>query len=150
MMRKTATNGRRRKLKANMPLPSDTVVFPIWKGRRGLVNAVICSILGLACAIGLLKFAERTVVVPKCTAYGQSRGMTYSGNALYTSMRYGAGKCIFKTKNGGVEDVSFEDATSLFTGLWLGLAFQLDLTIPTFILLLALLRSIPYFRASQR
>jgi len=133
-----------------MPLPSETGVFPIWKGRRGLVNAVICSTLGVACAIGLLKFAERLIVVPKCTAYGQSRSMTYSGNVLNTSMRYGAGKCIYKTKNGGVEDVSFEEATSLITGLWLGLAFQLDLTIPTFILLFALLRSIPYFRISRR
>ena len=133
-----------------MPLPSEPVVFPIWKGRRGLINTVICSILGLACAIGLLEFAERTVVVPKCTAYGLSRGMTYTDNTIYTSMRHGAGKCSFKTKGGGVENASFEEATSLITDLWLGFAFQLELTIPAFILLLALLRSIPYFRNSRR
>jgi hypothetical protein len=133
-----------------MSLPSEPVEFPIWRGRRGLINTVLCGILGLACAIGLAEFAERLVVVPECTAYGQSQGMTYSHYTIYTSSRHGSGVCSFRTKSGGVEDVSFEEATSLFTDLWLGVAFKLELTVPTFILLLALMRSIPYFRSARR
>jgi hypothetical protein len=133
-----------------MPLPDEPVEFPIWRGRRGLINTVLCCILGLACAIGLAQFAERMVVVPKCTAYGESRDITYSGYTIYTSMRHGAGACSFKTKRGGVEDVSLEEVTSLVTDLWLGIAFQLDLTVPAFILLFALMRSIPYFRSTRR
>lgn len=133
-----------------MPLPSEPVEFPIWRGRRGLINTVLCGILGLVCAIGLAEFAEHKVVVPKCTAYGENLGMTYSSYTIYTGGRHGTGQCSFKTKRGGTEDVSIEEATSLFTDLWLGIAFQLDLTIPVFILLFAIMRSIPYFKSAKK
>ena len=58
----TSTGDLRRKVKVIMPLQSEPVEFPIWRGCRGLINTVLCGILGIACAIGLAQFAEYMVV----------------------------------------------------------------------------------------
>jgi hypothetical protein len=133
-----------------MSLPSRPVEFPIWRGRRGLVNTAICGVLGFLIAFGLAEFVERSVVVPGCTAYGQSHGMTYLDYKIYTNSKHESGACIFRTAGGHVEDVSFREAISFFADLWLGIAFKLELTVPSFILLLGLARSIPYFIEARR
>ena len=124
--------------------------FPIWRGRRGLVNTAICGVLGFLIAFGLAEFVERTVVVPGCTGYGQSHGMTYLDYKIYTNSKHESGACIFRTAGGHVEDVSFREAISFFADLWLGIVFKLELTVPSFILLLGLARSIPYFLEARR
>lgn len=132
-----------------MDLPPEPVELPIWRGRRGLINTVICGALGLACGVGLAELAERRVVVPECTAYGERHGMRYTDYRVYTSGLHGSGVCSFKTGRGGVEDVSLEEATSWFTDFYLGIAFKLELTVPLFIVLFAVLRSLPHLRKAR-
>lgn len=117
------------------------VVLPIWKGRRGVMNTLICGILGVLCAFVLWQFAVRTAVNPACSAYGESHGMTYVDYKVYSSQRRASSACIFKTHRGGMQDVSLHEAASYFTDLWVGLAFSLEITVPAFILLFAIARS---------
>ena len=133
-----------------MPLPDRPVALPIWRGRRGLVNTAICGVLGLLLASGLAVLVDHTVVVPGCTAYGQSHGMMYLDYKVYTSAKQESGACIFRTAGEHIQDVSFREAISFFTDLWLGIAYNLQLTVPSFILLLGLARSIPYFIEARR
>ncbi|MDO8355291.1 MAG: hypothetical protein Q7U76_02730 [Nitrospirota bacterium] len=69
---------------------------------------------------------------------------------IYTNSKHESGACMFRTDDGHMEDVSFREALSFFADLWLGIAFKLELTVPSFILLLGLARSIPYFIEARR
>lgn len=131
-----------------MALPPEPVTFPIWRGRQGVINTAICGVLGLLCAAGLFFLAHRTVVTG-CTAYGQSHGLTYVDYTVYSSSRRNAGACQFRANGTRTNDVTFSEAMSWFTDLWLGIAFALEFTIPTFIVLIAVGRSLPYYRAAR-
>lgn len=76
--------------------------------------------------------------------------MTYMDYKIYTNSKHESGACMFRTDDGHMEDVSFREALSFFADLWLGIAFKLELTVPSFILLLGLARSIPYFIEARR
>jgi hypothetical protein len=57
--------------------PSDpSTELPIWKGRRGLINTAFCLALSLPCAFGLWFLAERTTIIPACSAYASAHGIT--------------------------------------------------------------------------
>lgn len=116
-----------------------SVVLPMWRGRRGVVNTLVCGVVGVLCAFALLRFAERAVVVPACTAYAKSHGLTYVDYKVYSSKRRASSACILRTSKGGTEDVSLPDAASTFTDLWVGVAFSLEFTTPALILLFAVL-----------
>lgn len=116
-----------------------SVVLPMWRGRRGVVNTIVCGVVGLFCAFAFLKFAERTAVVPACRAYATSHGLTYVDYTVYSSKRRASSACVFRTPKGGTEDVSLPDAASTFTDLWVGVAYSLEFTAPALILLFAVL-----------
>jgi magnesium-transporting ATPase (P-type) len=112
----------------------------IWKGRRGIVNVLICGVLGLVCAFLLFVYAERHVVMPACTAYGQSHGLSYLDFKVNLSNQYSTTRCLFKQADASELDVSFTDVAPFFTNLWVSLALALEFSVPLFIVLFGLAR----------
>jgi hypothetical protein len=121
-----------------MPAQEPQAVLPMWKGRRGVINTLICGILGVVCAFAFWQFAVRTAVMPACMTYGKSHELTYVDYKVYSSQRHASSACIFKTQRGGTQDVALPEAASYLTDLWVGVAFNILLTIPSFILLFAI------------
>jgi hypothetical protein len=121
--------------------PAAAVVLPMWRGRRGVINTIVCGILGLAAAFGLWTFAVRVAVIPACTAYARSRGLTYVDYKVYDRKQRASSACIFKSSNGATQDVLLPEAASYLTDLWVGLAFSFQISVPGFILLFAIART---------
>lgn len=119
-----------------------SVVLPIWSGRLGVLNSFVCGVLGLLCALAMVWFVDRGVVVPACKSYGSSHAMTYVDYKIYSSRRHESAACIFKASGVEAHDISFREATSYQTDLWVGIVFSLELTVPAFILLFALGRTL--------
>jgi hypothetical protein len=115
-----------------------TPPLAIWKGRRGVVNTAGCFVLGLLCAFALWTFTERTTVVPACTAYAAANGMTYATFRADTH-KYDSGiVCVLTRADGTPTNVSLRDIVPYLTDQWVGLAMELQLTVPLFTILFAL------------
>lgn len=122
--------------------------LPIWKGRRGLINAALCCVLALPCAFGLLKFAERRVIGPACTAYARDHGMTYrsfttTGTASAPSSHVA---CVLTQADGSNGTAGLETLVPFLTNAWVLFAVDIAITIPAFAVLLGLLRVAWYKR----
>ena len=122
--------------------------LPIWKGRRGLTNTVLCCVLALPCAFGLWLLTERSTIVPACTAYARTHGMTYTDFKLVGVKHASTVVCVLTQTNGGNQDVYLSDLVSFVTDLWVGFAMSLEFTIPAFAILLALARVAWYRRTA--
>lgn len=112
-------------------------VLPMWRGRRGMLNTMVCGALGLAAAFALWTFAARVAVIPACNAYGRVHGMSYVDYKVYTTTRRASSACILRAPAGATHNVSLPDAASYFTDLWVGIAFSPELSMPAFTLLFA-------------
>lgn len=127
------------------PLTTDSqhssVVLPMWRGRRGALNTIACGVLGFAAAFALWTFAARVAVVPACTAYGRSHGMTYVDYEVYSGTRRASSACILESSSGAKHSVSLPNAASLLTDFWVGIAFSPELSVPAFVVLFALART---------
>ncbi len=87
-----------------------SAVLPRWRGRRGLINTLVCAVLGVACALAFLVVAERSAVEPACIASAEAHGLTYVDYQVYSSKRRASSACLFRTAKGSIEDVSLPDA----------------------------------------
>jgi hypothetical protein len=119
-------------------LPSSSL--PIWRGRRGVINTVACGVLGLLSGFALWTFAERTAVLPACTAYARENGLAYVDFRGDTH-KYDSGiVCLFTRADGSPKDVSLRDVVPYLTDQWVGVAMALQFTVPVFTVLFALAR----------
>jgi hypothetical protein len=114
--------------------------LPIWKGRRGLVNTVLCCVLSLPCAFGLWLLAERSTIVPACTAYAGAHGMTYADFKLVGVKQASTVVCMLTEANGKSQDVHLSELVPYLTDVLVGFAMNLGITVPGFAVLLALAR----------
>ena len=114
--------------------------LPIWKGRRGVINTVMCCVLALPCAFGLSFLAERGTIVPACTAYASRHGMTYTDFKLVGVKHASTVVCLLNQGDGKNQDVYLNGLVSYLTDLWVGFAMSLEITVPGFAVLLALIR----------
>lgn len=126
---------------SDMNPQTSSVVLPMWRGRRGVLNTIACGVLGIGAAAALWMFAVRVAVDPACTAYGRSHGMTYVDYKVFTSQRRASSACVLASPSGARHDVSLPEAASFVTDLWVGLAFSLQISVPGFILLFAIART---------
>lgn len=124
------------------PLPNGPPEeLPIWKGRRGWINAAGCCLLALPCAFGLWSLAERSVIVPACTAYANAHAMTYADFKLNgVKQSQSTVVCVLTQADGRTEDTYLHDLVPFVTTLWVEFAMDLTITVPGFAVLLGLLR----------
>jgi len=123
--------------------------LPIWKGRRGVINTVMCCVLSLPCAFGLWFLAERSTIIPACTAYASGHGMTYTDFKLVGVKHASTVVCLLNQGNGKNQDVYLSELVSYLTDLWVGFAMSLEITVPGFAIFLALLRVGLYRRGAR-
>jgi len=114
--------------------------LPLWKGRRGVVNAVMCFVLALPCAFGLWFFAERSTIVPACSGYAAGHAMTYSDFKLVGVKHASTVVCLLERSNGEKRDVHLDELVPYVTNLWVEFAMSLEITVPGFAVLLGLVR----------
>ena len=114
--------------------------LPIWKGRRGLVNTVLCCVLSLPCAFGLWFLAERSTIVPACTAYARANAMTYTDFKLVGVKQASTVVCMLTQADGKDQDVHLSELVPYLTDVLVGFAMSLEITVPGFAVLLALVR----------
>lgn len=115
------------------------VVLPMWRGRRGAINTITCAVLGIVAASAFWMLAVRAAVDPACTAYGRSHGMTYVDYKVYETKQVASSACILTSSSGAAHDVLLPEAASYFTDLLVRFAFSLQISIPGFTLLFAIL-----------
>ena len=115
--------------------------LPIWRGRRGIVNTAVCCLLGLLTGFALWTFAERTTVVPACTAYARQHGLVYVDFKAEERRNDSGVDCVVRRDDGSTTDVSLRDVVPYVTDQWVGLAMGLQLTVPLFAILFALARA---------
>jgi len=133
------------KIPENDPSPT----LPIWRGRRGAIATAYLGVLAVICGLGLMEFAERFGVVPACRDYAQAQGWQYVSYRTYDDSltnRSGA-ICSFMDENGSPTDVYVRDI-SLLTNFWVSFAVRLVITVPTFVILFAVIRTWLYKRFS--
>jgi hypothetical protein len=118
-----------------------SVVLPMWRARRGVINTIACGVLGIAAAAAFSMFAVRVAVTPACTAYGRSHGMTYVDYKVYAKTQRASSACILASSSGATHSVSLPEAASYLTDLWVGVAFSPQISVPAFILLFAIART---------
>jgi hypothetical protein len=123
--------------------------LPIWKGRRGVINTIMCCVLSLPCAFGLWFLAERSVIVPACTAYASAHGMTYTDFKLTGVKEASTVVCVLTQANGRNQDIHLSELVPFLTDLWVGFAMSLQITVPAFAILLALVRVGWYKRTAR-
>jgi hypothetical protein len=121
-------------------------VLSIWKGRRGVVNTALCCALAVPSAWGVWSAAERSAIVPTCTAHAAAQGLSYADFKLVGVRHASTVVCLFTQANGRTRDVYLRDLVSTFTDLWVGLAMTLELTVPAFVILWGLARSWVHLR----
>lgn len=123
--------------------------LPIWKGRRGLINAILCCALAVPCAFGIWLLAERTVIVPTCTAYANAHGMTYADFKLVGVKQASGVVCLLDRANGARRDVYLKTLVPFLTDTLVGFAMSLHITVPAFAILLAIAR-VGWYRHAAR
>ena len=112
-----------------------------------MINTVVCGALGLLCGIALLKTAEHNTIIPVCSAYAKSQGMTYADYTLSGLRRATNVECELVRANGGKAHVHLNELVSWLTSQWVSLAMSLEFTVPVFIILFAIGRVFLYRRA---
>ena len=128
---------------------TEATALPLWTGRRGVVNAVMCCVVSLPCAFGLWFFAERSTIVPACAAYASQHGMTYSDFKLVGVKHASTVVCLLEGAGGKRQEQRLEELVPFFTNVAVELAMTLEITVPAFVILLALLR-VGVYRAGAR
>jgi len=123
--------------------------LPIWKGRRGMVNAAACCILALPCAFALWVYTDTSTITPNCTEYGRTHGMTYTDFKTYSNRRDSNIGCLFKQANEQEAEVPFSEVAPFITKVWVDFAMALEFTIPVFAILLGLARAHIYMRGAR-
>jgi hypothetical protein len=130
-----------------IPEADPSPVLPIWRGRQGTIAIVVLGVLALISGCGLAVFAENYGVVPACRAYAQAHNWQYlSYDKKYQPGRTGA-ICQFRSDTGNIEDVLLSDV-SIPTDLWVNFALSLEITVPAFLFLFAVIRTWLYKRTS--
>ena len=133
------------------PLPNHPAeTLSIWKGRRGVINTALCCAVAVLCAWGVWSATERSVIVPTCSAYATSHGLAYADFKLVGIRHASTVVCLLTQPNGQTQDVYLKELVSTFTDLWVGLAMTLELTVPSFAILLGLARSWRYLRSRSK
>jgi len=122
------------------PPSGEPTELPLWKGRRGVINTVVCCVIALPCAFGVWLLAERSTIVPSCSAYASGHAMKYSDFKLVGVKHASTVVCLLEHANGEETDVHLSELVSYLTNLWVELAMTLEITVPGFAILLALLR----------
>jgi hypothetical protein len=130
--------------------PNAPEVLPIWKGRRGWFNTILCCVLGLLCAVGLLLITEKIMVAPACATYASAHDMRYSDFKLVGLKQSATVVCLLLRDNGKTHDLYYKSLVSYPTNLLVELAMNLEITVPGFIILLALARSAPYLLTKRK
>ena len=97
------------------PPSGEPTELPLWKGRRGVINAVVCCVLSLPCAFGLWFFAERSTIVPSCTAYASGHGMTYADFKLVGVKQASTVVCLLERRQRAETDVYLNELVSYLT-----------------------------------
>lgn len=115
----------------------DSVVLPMWRGRRGVINTIFVSVIGVAAAVAFWFFAVTVVIRPACTELGEQRGLTFVDYKVYTRQQKASSACVFKSRSGATQDVYLTEATSFVTDLWVAFALSPMITVPAFIVLFA-------------
>ena len=132
-----------------IPQADPSPTLPIWRGRRGAMATACLGVLAVICGLGLMDFAERFGVVPACRDYAQTHGWQYVSYRTYDDSltnRSGA-ICTFKSAEGYTEDIYLRDI-SLLTNFWVSFAVRLVITVPTFVILFAIVRTWLYRRSA--
>ncbi len=114
--------------------------LPIWKGRRGVVNTVMCLLLGVLAAFAAWSLAERLVIVPACTDYAGAHGLTYADFKLVGVEHASTVVCLLTRPDGLTRDVYLNELVSSIANLGVELAMSLEFTVPGFAVLFALAR----------
>jgi len=115
--------------------------LPIWKGRRGVINAVACCVLAVPCAFGVFFMATRTTIVPACTRYATAHGLTYTDFKLVgVKQNDSAVVCLLSRTDGTNEEMYLNELVPFLTNVWVEFAMGLEITIPAFAVLLGLAR----------
>jgi hypothetical protein len=114
-----------------------------------VINAVMCCVLALPCAAAVWTLAERTTIVPACTAYASGHGMTYADFKLVGVKHASTVVCLLLQGNGKDQEKYLNELVPYLTDLWVGVAMSLDLTVPAFAILLGLIRVGLYRRAAR-
>lgn len=128
---------------AHMTIPDtdSSPTLPMWRGRRGAIATAYLGVLAVVFGLGLMEFAERVGVVPACRDYAKAHGSQYV--SMYSSSggttKRSAAICTFKSDTGH-EDVRLIDI-SVLTDLWVSFAVSLEITIPGFLILFAVIRT---------
>jgi len=123
--------------------------LPIWKGRSGVINTVMWGVLSLPCAFGVWLLAERSTIIPACTAYASSHGMTYTDFKLVGVKHASTVVCLLSQRNGKIQDGHLNELVSYLTDVWVRFAMSLEITVPGFAILLALIRVGLYRRRAR-
>ena len=123
--------------------------LPIWKGRRGLINTVMCCVLSLPCAFGVWLLAERSVIVPACTAYASAHGLTYTDFKLTGVKDRTTVVCLLTQADGTEQDIHLSELVSFLTDSLVDFAMSLQITVPAFAVLLGLVRVGWYKRTAR-
>src|SRR5262249_51970223 len=124
-----------------IPDAGSSPTLPMWRGRRGAIATAYLGGLAIVFGLGLMEFAERYGVVPACRDYAKAHGLQYvsmHSNTDTTTKKSGA-TCIFKGATGR-EDVRLIDI-SVLTDSWVSFAVSLEITIPGFLILFAVIRT---------
>ena len=114
-----------------------------------MINTVMCCVLALPCAFGIWFLTERSTIVPACTAYASAHGMTYTDFKLTGVKQASTVVCMLTQANGGNQDVHLDEIVPFLTDLWVGFAMSLEITVPAFAILLALVR-VGWYRHATR
>ena len=129
--------------------PAAPEVLPMWKGRSGLINTVICGVVGFACAVGLLIFAERSTIIPACATYANTIGMTYSDFGLRSYKSSDRVYCILRNNQGATKSVYLNTLVPTATDWLVGFAVDIAINVLLFILLVAFVMSVPSLLAKR-
>jgi hypothetical protein len=131
-------------------LPSGPpAALPLWQGRSGVINTVRCCVLAVPCALGPWFLAQRSIIVPACTAYAVAQGMTYTDFKLVGVKHASTVVCLLDRTDGRRQDVHLGEIVPYLTDLWVGFAMSLEFTVPGFAILIALVR-VGLYRRSVR
>lgn len=116
-----------------------------------MINTVACCVLSLPCAFGLWSLAERTVIVPACTAYASAHAMTYTDFKLIGGMREPQSTvvCMLTDTDRSSHDIELGKLVPFLTNLWVEFAMSLEITVPGFAVLLGLAR-VAWYRRTLR
>jgi len=106
-----------------------------------VVNTAVCCVLSLPCAFGVWSLAERSTIVPACTAYAGAHGMTYADFKLVgVKQTDNEVVCLLTQADGKSQDVHLSTLVPYLTNVLIEFAMTLPITVPGFAVLLALAR----------